>query len=87
MPNLDIPVHALTKDSTHYGCQTRVRQPAYAVPVRRWNGRFYLYETAVIQDTSSPACRQYPLWDADRKCKGCTQQKDTEYRDKMEGLK
>lgn len=87
MPNYDIPVHELTKDSTIYGCQTRVRQPAYSVPVRRWNGRFYLYETAVIQDTTSTACRQYPLWNTDRKCQGCTQPKDHAYRDKMENLK
>lgn len=72
-----------------YGCHSRGEfSKGYFAPDRRYkpDGTFYVVQTRIINQMSK-ACRNFYLWDTDPHCAGCTANKDTEYRDRMEGLK
>lgn len=73
MPVADQDSHVITRRESDapYGCQTSVRTPSYAVPVRLYaeDGSVSM-GSETVQDVSSTDC-QYNRRGIDPRCTGC----------------
>ncbi len=77
-------VHELTKGGELYGCHSRSGLSAsYVAPDREYSGAEFVETHATIKHAMSDKCRNFYLWDSDRKCAGCTAPKDFDYAEYM----
>ena len=85
------PIHESVKKEAgyKYGCNKRREfAKGYYAPDREYrpDGTFYTRLT-FIPHRNSTACRSFYLWDTDTGCATCPAEKDTEYTNRMRGLK
>jgi len=91
MPVEEHEVHEKVKISSDkpYGCHSREKvDTGYFAPDRRYrpDGTYFQILTR-IPHAMSKECRNFYLWDADPRCRGCTTPKDIDYALKMSGMK